>query len=440
MKKRFSLFQNPSEEILFTNTELLRMLGPFILSFALSLLVGMLDTVMVSSVGDAAVSGVSLVDNVMQLAVFVFSAFGTGGAIISGQYLGDRQDEKASECTEQLLKLSAAVSAGIALVFLLARGAIIGGFFGSVTAEVSREAYIYLLITVFSLPGMAVYESACAAIRVLGDSRSLLRISLVMNAVNLAGNALLIYGFHMGTAGAAWPTLFSRLLAACLAVAYLRNPGRRIHLSGKLRSGFQGSLILRILKTGVPNGVENGVFQFGKLIVLRIITLSGTASIAANAVAIILTNILSLPGWGANNVAMAVITRCIGKKDTEQAIYYKRYLTVLAYGMFAVWTAVIWLAAPGLLRLFGNLSPEARSIAFIMVTIHAVGTVLEEYVTILRKTVSQYGFPLLDLFETSAIQAHIPELAEKYTADGLHPNDLGHAVLAEEIAAFLKSL
>ena len=376
MKKTSSLFRNPSEEILFTNTELFRMLGPFILSFALSLLVGMLDTLMVSSVGDAAVSGVSLVDNVMQLAVFVFSAFGTGGSVIAGQYLGDRQDKKAGECTEQLLRLSAAVSVGIAFLILLSRKVIIGGFFGSVTADVSREAYIYLLITVFSLPGMAVYESACAAIRVLGDSRSLLQISLVMNAVNLAGNALLIYGFHMGTAGAAWPTLFSRLLAAFLAVIYLRNPGHRIRLSGKRPAGFQSSLILRILKTGIPNGIENGVFQLGKLIVLRIITLSGTAAIAANAVAIILTNIISLPGWGANNVALAVITRCIGKKDTEQAIYYKRFLTVLTYGMFACWTAAIWLAAPSLLQLFGNLSPEARSIAFTMVTIHAIGTIL----------------------------------------------------------------
>ena len=352
------------------------MIIPFILSFALSLLVGMLDTIMVSTVGDAAVSGVSLVDNVFQLIVFVFMAFGTGGAVISGQYLGDGHDEKASACMEQLLWLSGAVACLLTVLVFIGRPWILGGFFGRITEEVLREAHIYLIITLFSLPAMAIYEAGIATIRSLGDARSTLRISIVMNIINVAGNAVLIFAFHMGTAGVAWPTLVSRWVAAVLAVVYFTKPERRIRFSGRKVPVFSPELVLRILKVGIPNGVENGIFQLGKLIVIRVVAVFGTPAIAANAVAVILTNIISVPGWGTNNAIMTVVARCVGRRDTEQARYYLRLLTAVSVVLLTVWAGMICLGLPLILRLFGSLTLEARTLARYMVYCHAAGTVL----------------------------------------------------------------
>ena len=373
---RSSFFRNPSSGPMFSHRELISMTIPFILSFVLSLLVGMLDTVMVSSVGDAAVSGVSLVDNLVQLFVFVFMAFGTGGAVICGQYLGSGQDGQASSCLEQLLWMSAITASAIMALLYLSGNGVLSLFFGAISGEVRREALIYMNITLASLPAMAVYEAGIAAVRALGDSRATLRISLTMNAINLSGNALLIYGFHMGTAGVAWPTLISRWAAAVLILLYFLSDRRKIHLSHRLLPVFRREMIVKILQVGIPSGVENGVFQLGKLFTVRFIAMSGTAAIAANAVAIILTNIVSVPGWGINNSIMTVISRCIGKRDTAQARYYHRILLVSAMVILALWAGIICLNLPLILRLFGNLTAEARTIARYMVYIHAAGMAL----------------------------------------------------------------
>lgn len=371
-----SFLRNPSPEPVFTDREVFRMTIPFILSFALSLLVGMLDTVMVSSVGDAAVSGVSIVDNVMQLVVFVFMAFGTGGAVVAGQYLGSGESERSNRCAEQLLWLSGGVSVVLMALLFFTRYGILRGFFGSITAEVMREAGLYFTITVFSVPALAIYEAGIAVLRAMGDSRATLRISLVMNIINVVGNAVLIYGFHMGTVGVAIPTLVSRWVAAALSLWILTDEGKLIHIRKSLRPVLDGALIRKILQIGVPNGVENGIFQLGKLIVVRIITGFGTAAIAANAVAMILTNIISVPGWGLNNTSMTVVSRCVGKRDYPQTRYYARLILLSSYAVLTVWAGIMVLLLPWTLGMFTGLSAEAASIARAMILWHAAGTVL----------------------------------------------------------------
>ena len=374
LKNRF--FRNPSQDVLFANGEILRMMFPYIGSFALSLLVGMLDTVMVSSVGDAAVSGVSLVDNVVQLLVFVFMAFGAGGAIVCGQYLGSEERENAKRCAEQLLGISFLAALFLTVGLIAGRKGIVGAFFGRIEEDVRQESGIYLAITAFSVPAMALYEAGLANIRALGRSGSMLRISLIMNSINVIGNALLIYGFGMGTAGAAWPTLVSRWAGALLALQFLRKEGNVFRISPSGFFAFQKEMVSRIIRVGLPNGVENGVFQLGKLLVIRIVAIFGTHAIAANAVAVILTNVLSLPGWGADSTATTVIARCVGRRDYEQARYYTRFLSVAAEGLFVLWCGLICLLLPFVLGIFHNLSPEAVSLARRMTYVHAVGDIL----------------------------------------------------------------
>lgn len=370
-----NIMKNPSDQPLFSGSDLIHLILPFIAGFIMSLLVGMLDTAMVSTVGEDAISGVSLVDNLIQVVVFVFMAFGTGGAVVAGQYLGSKDKEQACASTEQLILMAGAVSfLATVLVFFL-RGGMLRLFFGDITPEVSWEANIYFLITLFSLPAMALYEAGLASFRAMGAAKITMYISLVMNLINVLGNALLIFIFKMGTAGVAWPTLVSRWVGALIALFLLLDANKPLHL--RIRQGLRlrRDLITKILKVGLPNGVENGIFQLGKLITVSIIAGFGTQAIAANAVAVILTNIVSVPGWGINQTTMTVVSRCVGAGDYEQAKYYKKLLIFVTSGVILVWAAIIVTGLPLILRLF-SLSPEAVALTRWMVIIHALGSIV----------------------------------------------------------------
>ena len=367
-------FRNPAAEPLFNSRDLIHLILPFIAGFVMSLLVGMLDTAMVSTVGEHAVSGVSLVDNLIQVVVFVFMAFGTGGAVVAGQYLGNRDAKQACDSTEQLLMLAGTVSALAMILLFLARRSIITLVFGSITDEVNTEVQIYLGITVFSIPAMALYEAELASFRAMGEARITMYLSLMMNLINVIGNALLIFVFHMGTAGVAWPTLVSRWAAALMAFVLLLDQRRPLHLRPGQGFRLRGDLIGKILRVGLPNGVENGIFQLGKLITLSIITGFGTQAIAANAIAVILTNIISVPGWGINQTTMTVIARCVGAEEYEQAKFYNRLLLDITRIAITIWGLIIILSLPLILPIF-HLSAEAAAIARWMVIIHAVGSV-----------------------------------------------------------------
>lgn len=367
--------KNPSAAPAFTGRELLRLIIPLMISTTLSLLVGMLDTVMVSSVSEEAVSGVSLVDNVMQLMIFVFTSFASGGAVVIGQHLGNRDQPQARECAEQLIHFTFFVSVFLTALTLALRPVILNHVFGSITPGVARQASVYLTITAFSLPGIAVYEAANVVLRTMRDSKTGMWISMAMNAINAAGNAVCIYGLGMDAAGAAIPTLISRWAAALLGVGLLLNPGRTLYLRKKFPVRLEGTAIRSILRMGVPGGLENGIFQLGKILVMRLVAAFGTAAIAANAIAVILTNFISLPGWGINYAVTTVIAQCVGQGDFEQTRYYHRLMCRLAFVSLTAWGGILCLALPVLLPLF-HLSPEAYALASDMIYCHYAGTVL----------------------------------------------------------------
>lgn len=368
-----SFFKNPSADPLFSNRDLWQLIYPLILGFILSLLVGMLDTVMVSSVGEEAVSGVSLVDSVFQVVLFLLTAFATGGAVVAGQYLGSGDRDTACRSTRQLIWFSGAVASVLVALLLPMHRIIFTGFFGNITQGVASHAETYLFITLFSLPAMAITESGLATFRTMSRARVTLYISIVMNLLNVCGNAYLIYIARMGTAGAAISTLFSRWVAAVVVLFLLRRPVYPLHLTGG-PFRFEWKLIGKILAVGLPNGAENGIFQLGKLLVVRLIAGFGTSAIAANAVAVILTNVISIPGWAVSQSFTTIISRCVGKKDFAQARYYNCVLFVICTVALGIWGTLICLTLPLSLRAF-TLSAEALQLAGSMTIIHAVGSV-----------------------------------------------------------------
>ena len=361
---------------LFANRDLLRLLWPLVIEQTLAALVGMSDTVMVSSVGEAALSGVSLVDMINNLIINVFAALATGGAVVTSQFLGARKPEDASRSAGQLVTLSALLGVAVAAFCLLLRTPLLRLFFGTITDDVMREALIYFTITSLSYPFLALYNAGAAIFRSCGNSAVSMKVSLLMNVVNIAGNALCVFVLKMGTAGVAVPTLVSRALGAviilALAAAAHDNPAR-VTWDGVRR--LEGRMARSILYIGIPSALENSLFQLGRVLVVSMISLFGTVHISANAVANNLDNIGCIVGQAVGLGMITVVGRCVGAGDLKQAAYYTKKLMLWDYLVQGAANAAVLLLLPRLLGMY-TLSDETWRLAWLLVMIHAGSGIL----------------------------------------------------------------
>ena len=281
-------------ELLFSNRDLQRLIFPLIVEQILAVSVGMVDTIMVSSVGEAATSGVSLVDMINVLFINIFAAVATGGAVVASQYLGQKKTRRACEAADQLVLVTGLVSLVIMAGSILFRRQLLTLLFGSVEEDVMANALVYLILSALSYPFLAVYNSCAALFRSMGNSRISMEASIIMNIINVIGDYALIFIFHWGAAGAASASLVSRMTACFILLYRLRNKRLDIHIGVSRHISLP--MIRRIFHIGIPNGVENSVFQLGRVLVVGIITLFGTSSIAANAIANNLDGLGVLPG------------------------------------------------------------------------------------------------------------------------------------------------
>ena len=348
---------------LFTRQQLIALLLPLIAEQALSVTIGLADTLMVSSVGEAAVSGVSLVDSFNTLMIQIMSALATGGAVVTSQYIGRQEPRDARNAAAQILFILSSFSLLVAAVVVVGRHAILQGIFGSIDADVMHYAETYFLLSALSYPFIGLYNAGAALFRAQGNSKISMLSSLVMNVVNIGGNAVLIYGFKMGVMGAALASLVSRAIA-CFAVLYLlQKPACPLRVDGLRALAPDGGLIRRILRVGIPAGIENGMFQIGKLSVSSLTSTLGTAAIAANAVANTTTTFLNIPANAVGMAALTVVGQCLGAGEKEQAVYYSRRLLLTAYcGAWVMNLSAFLFANRFAISLF-NLSPEAQTMA-----------------------------------------------------------------------------
>ena len=348
---------------LFTRQALVALLLPLIAEQALSVTIGLADTLMVSSVGEAAVSGVSLVDSFNTLMIQVMSALATGGAVVTSQYIGHREPKNAKAAAAQILFVLASFSLVVAAVVVVGRHAILRGIFGSIDADVMRYAETYFLLSALSYPFIGLYNAGAALFRAQGNSRISMLSSLVMNVINIGGNAVLIYGFGMGVLGAALASLVSRAVSCLVVLWLLQRPACPLRVDGLRALAPDGGLIRRILRVGIPAGIENGMFQIGKLSVSSLTSTLGTAAIAANAVANTASTFLNIPANAVGMAALTVVGQCLGAGEKEQAVYYSRRLLLTAYcGAWVMNLSAFLFANRFVISLF-NLSPEAQTMA-----------------------------------------------------------------------------
>ena len=355
---------------LFSRNDLVRLIIPLIVDQFLQVAVGLSDSFMVARVGEAAVSGVSLVDTVMLLIINIFTALATGGAVIAGQYLGRKDPKTGCEATAQLFNFTFLFSIFIMILGYLGQNVILYHVFGKIEPEVMKDSRTYLLIVLSSIPMIAMYNAGAAIFRAMGNSNIAMKTSLLMNSINVFGNALLIFGFHRGVEGVAIPTVVSRGVACVMILILLNNQKHELHILHPYPFKIKWNVLKKILYIGIPNGLENSMFQLGKIAVLSLVSGLGTASLAANAVGNNIANFAILPGMSFGFALLTVCAQCVGAGDFEQVKYYTKHMMRVEYLCLIASNLIVILALPFILSVY-NLSDEAARYANDIILYHA---------------------------------------------------------------------
>lgn len=365
----------PKERSLFSRQDLWHLIFPIIIQQILLFITGTVDTAMVASVGDPAVSGVSLVNTLDNVLILFFNSLVTGGTVVVAQIWGSGDRSRARHVAKQLTWAAVGMATLLSAVILLVHEPLLLVLFGEAEADVMGYARDYLFWLAFSFPFLAAINTVGALFRIVGDTFRPMIVTLVVNVINVGGNALLIFGFGLGTAGAAMSTTFVRILAAALLLGMMQKRLHPIYLEKPWRYRPDPSVIKKILSIGVPNGIEDGMFQFGRLLTQSLISAMGTAVIAANSVALQLCNFQYMVGGAFSVAIIAVVGRCVGAGDRAQARGYSRLLVLLSYfsvGAVALFTAALSLPLVGIF----NLSAESAELGVQLTLFHCAVAIL----------------------------------------------------------------
>ena len=352
---------------MFSNMDLRKLLIPLIIEQVLNSLMGTADTMMVSNVGSAAISAVSLVDSINVLVMQAFVALSAGGTIVCSYYVGHKNLEKARDGARQLLFVVTFISVTLAILCLIFRYPLLRLIFGRVEDAVMEASQIYFFITALSFPFIALYDAGASVFRAQGNTRGPMTVSVISNIMNIGGHALLIWGFNMGVAGAAISTLVSRIFCAIVVLWQLRNKKNPIYVRDYLKIRPDGGVIRRILALGIPSGIENGMFQFGKLAIQSTVSTMGTAAIAAQAMTNILENLNGIAGIGIGIGLMTIVGQCLGAGREDEAVYYIKKLTLIGeVVIIASCLLVFVLARP--ITIIGGMEAQSADLCVSMVT------------------------------------------------------------------------
>ncbi len=348
---------------MFTRRQIVALLIPLMLEQVLSGLMGIADTMMVTSVGEAAISAVSSVDSINTLVFNLLSALAAGGVIVCSQYLGRKDTEKANDAARQVMLVSLGLSVVLMAICLLFRGPMLALIFGTVEDAVMEQALDYFLITAISYPFVAVQQTASAAFRAGGHSAPPMVVAAAANMVNVAGNAVLIYGYDMGVTGAALATTASRVLSAVVLLVLLRNEKLPISMRNYRQIRFDRTLAGMVLRVGVPAGVENSMFQLGKLVVQSTVSTLGTTAMAAQAMTHMLDLVECMPSQAIGIGLLTVAGQCIGAGRVDEAKKYTKQFCIISEATLLVMSVLVLSATPFITRAAG-MTEESAALTF----------------------------------------------------------------------------
>lgn len=355
----------------FTNRDLRALIVPLFVEQFLLMFVGIADTFVVSFASEAAVSGVSLVTSFNTVLIFLFTALSSGGAVIISQYIGNKNNKAASRSAGQLLMISVGISVVVTIAILLFHTRLLHLLFGKIEADVMAACESYLWITTLSLPFLAIYDAGAALCRSIGKTNVTMNISLVANVINVLGNCVCVFVFHMGAVGVAYPSLVSRMISAVAVTAFCFHKQNAVRYAGSHIFTWDGGMLKRILGIALPNGVENGVHQLVKVALSSMVALFGTYQIAANGVAQSIWSLASIMGLAMAPVYTTVIGQCMGARDIPAANFYFKKLNKITFVLSILWNALIFGITP-LLVYYSAISPEAKHLVIWLVLINNI--------------------------------------------------------------------
>lgn len=356
---------------MFTNAQLRGMICPLVMEQLLVMLVGVADTFVVSFAGEFAVSGVSLVNSFNTVFIFLFTALASGGAVIVSQYLGRQDSRCACESVSQLLMISALFSLFMAAFVLLAGERLLYTLFGQVEPQVMQACRTYLRISAYSYPALAVYNAGAALYRSIGRTRTTMIISIFSNVINVAGNFIGVFVLDAGVAGVAYPSLLARLFSAAAITLLCFQRRLPVWYDWKYILSWNQSMLKRMLRIAVPNGIESGLFQLVKVALSSLVALFGTYQIAANGIAQSIWSLAALVSTSMGPVFITVIGQCMGAKDSAQARAYFHHLMKITLWVSVFWNAFIFVLTPILAQMYA-VSNETRHLVIWLVLLHNV--------------------------------------------------------------------
>ena len=362
---------NKEETVIFDRKMLVKLIVPMVIEQLLSVTVGMADMIMVSGAGEEAVSGISLVNSINVLLIMVFAAMASGGSVVVSQLLGSGDREKACKGANQQMMICILIAVVVTAAALVFNRNILVLIYGSVDALVMENAVKYFYITALSFPFLAVYNAGSALFRVMGNSHISMFMSVIMNVINIAGNAVFVFGFHMGVEGVACPTLISRFVAALVLLVLIRNEKLPVHVDKRLRFGWDGEMLKKIMRIGVPQSLENSMFQVGKLLTQSLISGFGTAAIAANACASTVEVLADIPGTAMSLALVTIVGRCVGAGEYGQARNYTGKLIRITYIFMIVLNMILLLLAQNIAGWY-NLTELGTHYAVQLIVYHSI--------------------------------------------------------------------
>lgn len=356
---------------MFSNRNLKNMIVPLFFEQLLVMLVGIMDTFIVSYVGEAAVSGVSLVNSFNTIFIYLFTALASGGAVVISQYIGNKDQKNSVRSSSQLLMFSTLFSIVLTCIVLMFHQAILSALFGKVEIDVMNACITYIVISALSYPFIAIYNAGASLFRSMGKTKTTMYVSLASNIINVIGNCIGVFVLHAGVAGVAIPSLIARAFSAIVITNLCFRNDQTTYYTKKDLFAFDTDILKRVLSIAVPNGIENGIFQFVKVALSSVVALFGTYQIAANGVAQSIWSLAALMGVTLGPVYITVIGQCMGSGNQEQAKYYFKKLNKLAIVLSIVWNLIV-LALTPLFMHFYQLSSETLQLIFYLVVIHGV--------------------------------------------------------------------
>lgn len=347
------------------------MIVPLFLEQLLVMLVGIADTFIVSYAGEAAVSGVSLVNSFNTIFIYLFTALASGGAVIISQYIGKQDSDSAGETSSQLLTASTLFSVIIAVLILIAHRQLMRMMFGKVEPAVMDACIVYLKISAYSYPAIAIYNAGAAQYRSVGKTSTTMYISVVANIINVVGNIIGVFVLRAGVAGVAYPSLLARAFSAAAITWLCFRGGNSVQYRKRWILAWNSGLLKRILAIAVPNGIESGIFQFVKVALSSVVALFGTYQIAANGIAQSIWSLAALVGVTMGPVFITVIGQCMGAGDIAAAEHYFKKLLRITLLNSVVWNVIIFACTPLLMKAY-VVADETKSLVVWLVLIHNI--------------------------------------------------------------------